>query len=180
MLQVIKNIDQSSGEILSEKKKIIEEMFNDEGYRVPTHKLGAKLFADVPFPETMSDSEIGKVARLAKIMVASSNMLGYRSHGGILPYTEKQIIKIIGLSDKRGKEFMKKMIGLGVMQLNTRKVGDVVSEEYYINPAYFFAGKRISLNLYILFREHLDKILPPWVKKEFLAAANEQAKPSKL
>jgi hypothetical protein len=176
MIQIVKNVSKD-GEVISEKKKFIDDTFNEDGYRVPTHKLGAKVFADVPFPEEMSDSEIGKVARLAKLMVASSNMLGYRSHGSIVPYTETLLIEVIKLSSKRGKEFIKKMIDLGVMQINKRIVGNIESDEYYINPAYFFAGKRISLNLYILFREHLDKVIPPWVRKEFLMAAKEQAKP---
>lgn len=174
MLQVVQNINDETGELLSKKQKYIEDALTDEGYKVPTHKLGAKLFADVSFPESMNDSEIGKMARLAKLMVASTNMLGYRTRTGILPYNEQQIIDIVGLSQKRGKEFVKKMIEFGVMQRNIRIVGDVESEEYYINPAYFFAGRRISLNLYLLFREHLDAILPEWVRREFWKSAKSK------
>jgi len=176
MLQVVKNIS-SEGELLSEKRKYIEDTLTDEGYKVPSHKLGAKIFADVQFPDEMTDSEIGKMARLAKLMVATSNMLGYRSRIGIKPYTGTQLIEIIGLSSKRGKEFIEKMIQLGIMQSQIRKYGDIESEEFYINPAYFFAGKRISLNLYLLFREHLDQILPEWVRSEFWNAANNEAMP---
>jgi len=179
LLQLIKNVDTRTGEIILEKRKHIEDALTEEGYKVPAHKRGAKLFAGVPFPEEMTDAEIGKMARLAKLMVSTSNMLGYRKKGGIVPYTEKQIIKIVNLSQKRGREFIKKMIDLGVMQKNIRIVGDIESEEYYINPAYFFAGRRISLNLYLLFREHLDPILPEWVKREFIQSAKAQASGTK-
>lgn len=172
MLKIVKNVSEQTGEIYSDKRTIIEDVLTDEGYKVPPHKLGAKLFADVSFPEEMTDSEIGKMARLSKLMVATTNMLGYRTGRGIKPYSEKQLIDIIGLSTKRGREFVDKMINLGVMQKNIRIVGDVESEEYYINPAYFFAGKRISLSLYLLFREHLDEILPDWVRREFWRTAN--------
>lgn len=177
MLQMIKNVDTGTGQVISEKQNHFEDTMTNEGYKVPPHKLGAKLFADVPFPTGMTDGEIGKMARLAKLMVATTNMLGYRSRAGIMPYTSKHIIEITQLSPKRGKEFLGKMIQIGMIQKNIRIVGDVRSEEYYINPAYFFAGKRISLNLYLLFREHLDDILPEWVKREFWLAANNKVEP---
>jgi hypothetical protein len=177
LLQVVKNVNTSTGEVVSEKQKHIEDILTDEGYKVPTHKLGAKIFADVLFPQEMTDSEIGKMARLAKLMIATSNMLGYRARAGIRPYSEGQLIEIIGLSQKRGREFIEKMMRLGVIQKNIRKVGNIESEEFYINPAYFFAGRRISLNLYLLFREHLDPILPEWVRREFWQTANKQVKP---
>lgn len=176
MLKIVKNINHDTGEIYSDKRTLIEDVLTDDGYKVPSHKLGAKLFADVSYPEDMTDSEIGKMARLAKLMVATANMLGYRTGRGIKPYSETQLIDILKMSRFRGREFIAKMISLGVMQKNTRIVGDVESEEYYINPAYFFAGRRISLNLYLLFREQLDPILPEWVRLEFWRATMEQVK----
>lgn len=174
MLQITKNIDTKTGQVLSEKQKFFVDALTDEGYKVPAHKLGAKLFADVAFPEAMTDGEIGKMARLSKLMVSTTNMLGYRSRAGIKPYKDTQIMRLVGLSHRRGKEFLEKMISLGVMQKNIRQYKDVESEEFYINPAYFFAGRRISFHLYLLFREHLDQILPDWVRVEFWKFAKEK------
>lgn len=153
-------------------------ILNVRGYRVPSHKAGV-MSSKLPFPKDMSDNEIGKMARLAKLMIADSNMLGYRARTGIKAYTQEQIIEIIGLSHKRGREFIDKMIKLRVMEKTIRIMGDLEQEEYYINPAYFFAGKRISLNLYLLFRESLDPVIPAWVKREFMESAKEQVIPKK-
>lgn len=181
MLQLIRNMNEYTGEVISQKEKYIPDVLNEEGYKVPPHKAGAKLFSDVQFPPEMTDSEIGKMARLAKLMIADSNMLGYRSKTGIRAYTQDEIIDIIGLSPKRGKEFLQKMFRLGLMQVCIREYGDITQEEYYINPAYFFAGKRISLNLYLLFREYLDPILPEWVRYKFWEMAQpNQAKIKKF
>ena len=177
MLRSITDSDHQTGEVLSRKQKYIPDVLNEEGYKVPIHKLGAKLFSEVSFPAGMTDAEIGKMARLAKLMIADSNMLGYRTRAGIKAYTETQIIEIVTLSRKRGREFLQKMLKMKVMQVSTRKYGEVQQEEYYINPAYFFAGKRISINLYLLFRESLDGVLPKWIIKEFMKAAGEQVKP---
>lgn len=178
MLRLIKDVDDKTGEIKRERQHYIEDMFNEDGYKVPIHKLGAKMFSDISFPDEMNDSEVGKMARLSKLMVATTNMIGYRSRSGILPYTEKQLIDLLKMSRYRGKEFIEKMIWLGVMQRNKRIYRDIESEEFYINPAYFFAGRRISLSLYLLFREHLDSILPEYVRREFWQAAKAMEKPA--
>jgi len=171
MLRVVKNVDERTGEVFGEKEFKIPDSFNDDGYLIPYNKRGSKMFADVPFPERMNDAEIGRTARLAKLMVSTSNMLGYRTGTGIRPYSEKQLIDIVGLSAYRGKEYISKMINIGMMQRNKRIIGDIESEEFYLNPAYFFAGKRLSLNLYLLFRENLDSILSDYAKKQFWEAA---------
>ena len=171
MLKVVKNIDEKTGELLSDRQSYYESVFTEEGYKVPYHKAGTRMFDDVQFPKDMSDADIGKLTRLSKLMISTSNMLGYRAKGSILAYSEEHIINVTGLSQKRGKEFIQRMIGLGAMQRVVRMYGDIESTEYYINPAYFFAGKRVGLNLYLLFREHLDPILPKWVKNEYLKLA---------
>ena len=177
MIQLVKGIDEKTGQIVSDKAFRFEDVMNEEGYKVPSHKLGAKLFADVSFPDGITDTEIGKMTRLSKLMIAESNMLGYRTRGGIKPYTRDEIISIAKLAKRQGVTFVTKMQRLGVMQKNIRIVDGKEVHDYYINPAYFFMGKRISLNLYLIFREHLDPIIPEWVKKEFISAANEQVKP---
>lgn len=173
LLRLVRNINQETGRVYSEKKQFIEDVFTEEGYRVPPRKAGVKMFNNLPLPKDMTYPEKGRMGDLAKHMISITNMLGYRSGGNIFPYTGNHIVNLVGLSPKRGKQFLKKMIDLGVMQTNTRKYGGIESTEYYINPIYFFAGKRISFNLYLLFREHLDPILPLWVKAEFLKAASE-------
>lgn len=172
-IRLVKDIG-VNGEIFNEKEIKMPDRFNDEGYLVPYNKRGSKMFADVPFPERMNDAEIGRTARLAKLMVSTSNMLGYRTGMGIKPYTENQLINLAKLSPYRGKQYISKMINIGMMQRNKRIIGEIEGEEFYINPAYFFAGKRLSLSLYLLFRENLDPILSQYAKNQFWEAAREE------
>lgn len=175
MLRVVRSVDEHTGEVYSEKSRYIQDTLNEEGYRVPSHKKGSRMFDNIYFPAEMGYSDIGRLTVLAKMMIPYSNMLGYRARGGIVAYGEKCIMEKLGLSEKRGRQFLAKMIRLGIMQRVTRVVDSEQVVEYYINPAYFFAGKRISINLYLLFREHLDGILPKWVIKEF----QDMAQPKK-
>ena len=173
LLRLIKNVDHRTGRTYSEKAQFIEDVLTEDGYRVPPRKSGFKSFNNIPLPKEMTYPEKGRMVDLAKCMVSTTNMLGYRKNNKIFAYTAEGIIEKVQLSPKRGKQFLQKMVRLGVMQKITRKYAEVESEEYYINPAYFFAGKRISFNLYLLFREHLDPILPEWVRADFLIAARE-------
>lgn len=88
---MIKNLKLVSvdGEILKETNEHFTDSMNDDGYRIPSHKMGARMFADVQFPNGMSDSDIGKMARLAKLMIGKTNMLGYRKGRNIQAYTAK-------------------------------------------------------------------------------------------
>jgi hypothetical protein len=176
LFHIVADIDEKSGDVKTKKQFFYKDAFNSDGYKVPNHKAGAKMFYEVSFPKEMNDSEIGKMARLAKLMIADSNMLGYRTKWGIRAYTSESVIKLVGLSPRRGRQFLDKMKRLGIMQLTMRQYGTVNCIEYYINPAYFFAGGRIGANLYLLFREQLDPILTDYAKESFWKLANEMVK----
>lgn len=177
LLRVIRGYREDTGELVMEKKEKVSDLINEAGYKLPWNKASARMFSEVSFPSEMSDAEIGKMARLAKLMIADSNMLGYRTRKGIKPYTEEELVELLGLSPRRGKEFLEKMIRLKVMAVIERHIGELRVREFYINPAYFFSGTRISLNLYLLFRESLDSLLPSWVRVVFWNMAQEKHTP---
>lgn len=71
-------------------------------------------------------------------------------------------------TDRPARNFVNKMLRLHVMM----KIDDV---GYYINPAYFMAnGQRLSLDLFLLFRNELKSILPDWAIVDFLRQAQEK------
>lgn len=157
-----------NGEVISEKNERFADALNDEGYRFPSHKIGARIFSDVKFPNNVTDTEIGKMTRLSKVMIGKTNMLGYRKYRDIIPYTIKEIGEIVGLCEERGRKFVNRMCKLRMMQEITTNSG----KQYYINPAYFMAsGQRLSLDLFLLFRNELTTILPKWVITSFLMQA---------
>jgi hypothetical protein len=176
VLQEKRNIDKETGEVLSTIQTEIPDAMNDEGYRVPTNKKGSKIFTDVSFPANVTDSEIGKMTRLSKLMIGSTNMLGYRVRGAIKPYTDSEIADIAGISGWRGKAFVEKMVKEKLIGRFDMIIGNQKRTQYYINPVYFFAGKRIGLDLYLMFQEELNQILPDWVQKSFAYAVREKVR----
>jgi len=161
-------IDENTGEVINTKEETFTNSLNEDGYRIPSHKFGARIFSEVQFPREMSYGDIGKMTCLAKMMIAKNNMLGYRGQGKIVPYAAEEIGGLVGLSGRRSKEFVWKMINLGVMCREDAKD----ETRYFINPAYFIAnGRRLSLDMFIRFQKELIPLLPKWVINEFLRRA---------
>lgn len=168
MIQSLKLIS-PEGEVVKEVNRHFSESLNDDGYRIPSHKMGARIFSDVQFPPEMTDSDIGKMTRLSKVMIGKTNMLGYRRGKSIEGYTADEIGRMVGLTNRRtARNFVNKMTRLHVL----KRVEDV---GYYINPAYFMAnGQRLSLDLFLLFKDDLKAVIPNWVMIEFSRQAREK------
>lgn len=173
MVVLIKNIRMinSDGEVVSDRNERFTDTLNDDGYRFPPHKLGARIFADVDFPVDMTDAEIGKMTRLSKLMIGKTNMLGYRKGRAILAYSPQEIAELVSLKERQGRDFVNKMLRLRVVS----KVDVNGTIQYYINPAYFMAsGQRLSLDLFLLFKDDIAPMLPKWVLTSFLMQAREK------
>ena len=162
------------GEIIRESSNSFADALNEEGYRFPSHKLGARMFRDVQLPE-MSYAEKGRMSELARYyMIPGANMLGYRQGNHIIAYTFREIGELVGLTARsKCSAFINRMLQLHVMH----RIHDTSGKpQFYINPAYYMAnGQRLSLNLYLLFKDELTPLLPAWVMAEFLAQARGKA-----
>ncbi len=175
LIKETRYIDEKTGEIRRKKINRLWARFDDDrGYLFWARKDFAKSFLDVPYPTEMTDAEIGRIARLAKKMWSNTNMLGYRGNKGVRPYSVEQIGEIIGLGPRQTRRFIAKMINIGMMAKHEDGKGRLKETQYYINPIHFFGSNRIPLNLYLLFRQHLDKLLPDWVKKEYKRVDEEK------
>lgn len=159
----------SNGEVIKNKVHHIAAAFDEEkGYLFWARKSHAKSFLDTPYPPGMTHTEIGRIAVLAKKIWSNTNMLGYRGNGGVKPYDVEQIGKIIELGPRQAARFIDKMIKVGMMARVRVDSGGKKETQYYINPIFYFSGNRISLNLYLIFKEQLDRVLPEWVKVEYM------------
>ena len=133
--------------------------------------IKARLFAEIEFPNGVSDSDIGKMTRLSKYMIGETNALGFRSGKKIYPYPEYRIFEIVGIkSVKRGREFLQRMLQHRIM-----KKKEIDGSNYYvINPAYFMvSGKRLTLSLFLEFQQEIAPLLPGHVLAWFLNQAKE-------
>jgi len=161
-------IDDKTGEIYKSNDKYVDMQFDEEkGYLFWNRKKHNKTFHDVKFPKEINWNEKGRLLELSQHVWSNTNLLAYRGNGGIKPYDEKQISKVIGLKERQTKAFIKKMIKNRIIAKTKIETGNRIEIHYYMNPIYFFSGNRIPLNLYLIFRNELDAILPEWVKEKY-------------
>ena len=163
----------NDGEIVSERISEFSEAINDEGYRFPSHKLGARMFSDVQFPREMRLEDVGAMAIISRhYLVGTSNMIGYREGRSIKPYTGPEIGELVHMPARTGRRFIAKMLRLRVMQRVITNSGP----QFYVNPAYFMrSGQRLTLDLFLLFRDDLTPLVPKWAMHEFLRMARDKA-----
>ena len=160
-------VDSVTGEVKS--KKIKKKVYFDEqqGYLFFSQKNGARTFDGIDLPEDLSDSEIAKLYRLSRKIYKNSNMLAYRTGNNIRAMEIKHIAKAVNMSERCCTIFINKMIRKRILAKAIVEIGDVRQIQFYMNPIYFFNGKWLSLNLYLLFKSDLDFLLPEWVKLKF-------------
>ena len=171
MVKIDKKItyyDKSTGEIFHEKDMITGTYFDEEkGYLFWNRKAYAKMFSCVDFPPNVTDAEIGKLTKLAKKIYSNTNMLAYRGNGGVTAHNIETISNVLSITDRQCSIFINKMIRLGIMGKAKYEVEGKICFQYYLNPIYFFSSNRIPLNLYLIFKDQLDAILPKWVKDKY-------------
>lgn len=166
-------VDVETGQVVHSKEKttFFPPKFDpDKGYLFWTHSSGARVFSNVPYPNGMSKADIGNLAILGKNIWSKTNLLGKKKRGDVHPYSVKEIGEILDLSEEQAERFLKRAFKFGVIKPIPVPFGDCVEIQYYMNPLYYFAGSRLSPNLYLLFRKELDAHLQPWVKEEFAKA----------
>jgi hypothetical protein len=154
--------------VIKKKKLLYPDRFDEtKGYLFWNQKQHCKVFPNIEYPGEMTDGEIGKLARLARHIYRDSNILAYRSRGGVKPHTIESMSMILGVKPKHCKEYISKMISLGVMAKSDFIFCDERAVFYFISPLYYFSGKRINNTLYVLFQKQLDPYLQDWVKDRF-------------
>lgn len=175
MKKETKYIDEKTGEIRHGRVQYIDAAFDEEkGYLFWNRKKFAKTFQDIDYPDDLSMIDRGRLATLAKKIYSNTNMLGYRGNGGVRPYDIEGIGRLVGLKRSQSYSFVNRMIEMRTLKAVPVQFGDRTETQYYMNPVYFFSSNRLSLNLYLLFREELDAVIPDWVKREFAAGGGSK------
>lgn len=189
-------IDPESGEILKKKEFTSASKFDlEKGYCFinPLQKGNKIVMSDLP--SCITDAEAGKLLKLFRYAAPNSNLLMFRSGNVNKAMQKEHIAKILGLSARSCARFLNRMLKLNIIakkeiattviknklssrsdrkqpvfHFNFLRLNQKIKEDnYFFNPVYFFAGNWLSYDLYILFRDDLNKMLPVWVISKFNA-----------
>lgn len=160
--------DMDTGEVKRERRRVIKHWDMEKGYLLWSNKKSVRMFEDIELPQTLTNVEIASLYRLSKHLFHNTNMLYYVSNNSVKAMGVDEVGKVIKLKKRQAYNFLKKMVSCRVIMRGDFTLGESFFTCYYMNPIYFFNSKWLSLNLYLLFKEDLDQMLPGWVKEKFV------------
>lgn len=167
-------IERESGELLSENEKMVSSQFDVRGYLFWSRKKGARMFHDSILPKELTFTEQGQITHLAHNLDPISNMLIKRGQSSRnSPMTRNDLEKILKLKERQLRTLINKSKRLGVIAEVKTVVDKKKISEFYLNPIYFHSSSRISVELYEIFSESLDEVLPLWAKIKFREKVRE-------
>lgn len=156
-------------EIFTKHQYIDMQFDNEDGYLFWNKKSSVKTFIESNLPDIFNWEEKGRIHELKNYMLQDSQLLVYRGNRCIKPLTIKELCPILKLSERFCKLFIKKLKDNSVI-----KEIEIDRIKYFaFNPIYGLKTKRISLTLFVLFQEELEKVLPKWVINKFIEQSTE-------
>ena len=159
--------DNDGKKVMVRTSKLRDKFDEERGFLMYYNGRTVNGLADIPFPETMSKTDIANIAILSRKLVVHSNFLGYRSGGVLKPMGIKQIAKAIGTEERQTHRFIKKMTETGMVAKVTIDTEGSKRVLYLVNPLYFMNGRNINDLLYWAFQEQLDYYMPEWAKERY-------------
>ncbi len=161
-------INTDTGEVEHRKEMPFSLFREDQGYMLFVNKHNVRMFPDVPLPNELNKNDIANLYLLSRGIYGSTNMLAYRGSGNVIkPMAPKDMARTMDLSIDRANRFLRKMIKLGMIAKVDVEIEETVMTQYYMNPIHFFSSKYLPLNLYLLFKEQMDRYIPDWMRKKY-------------
>lgn len=157
-------VSEFTGEVF-ESTKSYPDVFNDEGYLFWARRKQCRVFSEITLPEALSFADKGRLMNLVPHIEKNTNCLVKRTKQGYEPMEFKDFEKAFDLGTRQAKALLIKLIETGVLAQVIISTKNDSSVKYYVNPIYYHAGKRITVELYRLFSKWLDPHLNPWVKE---------------
>lgn len=170
-LKITRYVNTETGEMY-DKRQYIDLQFNEDGYLFWNRKSNVKTFIEYPLPKDFTWTEKGRISELKHYILKENQFLVFRSGNSIKPIGAKEIMRILGMSERQCKALIKKMKKFNII----KEVRFDNLTYLAFNPLYGFKGKRLNLNVYLFFQDELKEVLPKWVVEKFASEA-EALKP---
>lgn len=165
----VREIDQATGEVIAsgQRKKWFSNFRNKQGYLFKPQAHYVRVFTGMKLPKEVKAKDAYRLYLLIDKLENGTNRLVYRSDHTNKSMDVRDIAEYLEMPYTYASTFVAKMIRAGVMARGRIEVGHSKVVSYYFNPLYYIRGKWLSYQLYTLFQDQLDPVLPEWVKRKF-------------
>jgi len=170
-------VDNDTGEV-AKIKESENRLWSDEkeGGMILARSYHKKLYNGRGLSGRIEDKgDLLKTYILVEQIVKDTNRIGNIKGSGFAD--ESGIAEILGISEKKAREYLSRMIKLRVLGRGLIITGEKSSVSYIFNPVYVNSGKYVPLELYVAFQEDIDAVIPRWMKLkyEYLLQARDTA-----
>lgn len=160
----VRKVDTETGEVFDNRFSKYPLWSADKGYKFRLGCNQSRVFSDVSFPKDLSVSDLGRILLLQRFIQKDTNILVKRTSGGYRNLTTSQVIKAVGLKERQGRSFIRKLIRVGIIGRVDVCMEDKTDYHYLFNPIYFHNSKYLNKYLYQTFKQWLDPYLSKWVR----------------
>lgn len=164
-------LDEQTGEIYSYHTKSAKSSIWKEnaGGMIKQRNYTVKLYKDAKISELVGDkTDTFKTYLLMENIYKDTNIIYIQKSSTIfMPATIEDIAILLDLSLRKTKEYMKRMIAIGLIAGIKVRIGNESYHAFAFNPVYVNSSKYINRELYYLFKPYLDKYFPQWVKDKY-------------
>lgn len=161
-------IDDETGVIISTKDYKYTIFDADKGYLFKNKSHYVKSYQGIKLSNVLDNKiDIANMILLKENMYKDTNMIYVRKNKKYLPATIADMAIMMDLCERNAKEFINRMMNLGLIAKAVINTNETIQIQFHINPLYFNSSKYISPALYMMFRKQLDEHLPEWVVRRF-------------
>ena len=164
------NINEETGEVYSEKTKNIKSKLwvDGKGAMIKYRNYHITLYQDMKLSDYIKDkNDLLRTYILIENIYKNTNII-YVSKDNVSPKPAdiKEISIMIGLCERRTKEYIKRMIDIGIIGQIKIKIKDIEYTTYAFNPVFVNSCKYIDETLYLLFKPYVEKYCPLWIREK--------------
>lgn len=172
MIQKRQILDKNN-RVVSEGSRQFKIWDDEKGYLFEAKNQFVKSFPGRKLSEFINNkNDFANLHVLAENIFKDTNMIGVRTKNIARPADIQDIGKLIGLCERRTRQFIDRMMQKGVIAKATVNTEERIEVHYYFNPLFFMSSKYLSPHLFMMFREQLKPYLKGWAWAALNEAAN--------
>ena len=141
---------------------------NDKGYLFKPSANYIKGYQGIKLSNILQNkADYANMHLLAECLYKDTNMISVYCNHHYRPADIDDMESVTGLNERHTKEFINRMIIIGVIAKVNILCNECLVTQYHVNPLYFTTNKYLSPALYMMFKKQLDGVLKPWIIARF-------------
>ena len=183
MIYIIKQIssisfNEDNGEVYYDCTKTYESKLWKEGKGAilkPNNYMNKMYRTNKLFEIIKNKRDLLNTYILTEYIYKDTNIIYYIDENINRIATIKDISTIIDLCEKRTKEYLNRMIDLGIIAEISTIIKNKKYKSYIFNPLYVNSCRYINNTTYLLFKNYLDKYFPDWIKNNYIEISRKES-----